>query len=184
MEAPTVEQAHAERPLGTAPAVSYRTFPRNLAPALTAAGGILTVLGGAGTWIRATTLVPGGLAPEEAAALAGFEQASGKVLIAVGVIALLGALAWLASDPPLRAIPGLATLVIGVVAVAQLIALDGRAARMTEEAAADPRFASYHAAFGWGAWVLLLAVVVLFLGALVGLLREIDLRTLGKGVDP
>lgn len=183
MEAPTVERHQAERPWETAAAASYHTFPRKLAPALTAAGGLLAVLGGAGTWIRATSLVPGGLSPEQVAVVAGYEQVAGRVLIGAGVIAVAGALAWLASDPPLRAIPALATVVIVVIAVAQLIALDGRAARMTEQAGADPQFASYHAAFGWGAWVLLLAAVTLFLGALVGLLREIDLRTLGREVD-
>lgn len=184
MEARAIAPSHLDRARPEEEWVaSYRTFARTLAPVLTAAGGLLTVVAGAGTWIRVTRLTVEGQAAEEAAVVAGHSLAAGRALIVLGVITLIGALAWLASDPPLKAIPVLASLTVIALAAAQLLILDGRAARMVEEAGKDPGFLAYHAAFGWGAWMLLLASVVLFLGSLIGVLREVDLRTLGREVD-
>jgi hypothetical protein len=179
MEARTVASQH---PGETRPA-SYRTFPRALAPTLTATGGALAALAGAGTWIRATSLAARGGVPETVTAVAGHAEPAGRAVIALGIITIVGALAWLASDPPLRTLPVLASLAVIGVAASQLVILDGRTARMVEEAGRDPAFLTFHAAFGWGAWMLLLASVVLFLGGLVGGLREADLRTLGSEVD-
>ena len=38
------------------------------------------------------------------------------------------------------------------------------------------RLRLYHAGFGWGAWLALLGSVLIGLGVLAGVLRELDLR--------
>ena len=40
----------------------------------------------------------------------------------------------------------------------------------------DSAFLSYNAGFAWGAWLLLFALVLVFLGLLVGGLRLLDLK--------
>ena len=155
---------------------AYRTFPRKLPLALTGIGGALVALGGIGTWVRATTVTTGGLAPQEVDVVPGYSQGGGQALIFLGVVAAVAAFGWLSRDGGPRAFPIVATAVAIGIGVWQLAAADSLAARMATDAGTDPAFTTYHAAFGWGAWLLLLGLVVLFLGLLVGVLREIDLR--------
>ena len=158
------------------PAIAYRTFPRKLPLALTAAGGALAMLGGIGTWVRATSVASVGLAPQEVEVVAGHSLAGGQALIALGIVAAFAALGWRTRDGGGRAFPVLTSLLVIGIGAWQLAGADSRAAAMAEAARAEPGFAAYHASFGWGAWVLLLGLVVLFLGLLAGILREVDLR--------
>jgi hypothetical protein len=155
---------------------AYRTFPRKLPLALTGLGGALVVLGGIGTWVRATTAATEGIAPQEVDVVSGFSQGGGQALIFLGIVAVAAAFGWLSRDGGPRAFPIVATVVVIGIGVWQLAEADSLAARMAADAGADPAFTTYHAAFGWGAWLLLAGLVVLFLGLLVGVLREIDLR--------
>jgi hypothetical protein len=47
---------------------------------------------------------------------------------------------------------------------------------MAEEATGTGGIDAFHAGFGWGAWLILVGVVLLALGLLAGGLRELDLR--------
>lgn len=163
------------------PAMSYRTFPKRLPLALTGIGGALAVLGGIGTWVRATTITTDALAPQEVDVVSGYSQGGGQALIVLGLVAAAAAFGWLSRDGGPRAFPIVASLTVIGVGAWQLAKTDSLAASMAEAAGADPSFAAYHASFGWGAWLLLLGIVVLFLGLLVGTLREIDLRRPPQG---
>jgi hypothetical protein len=139
----------------------------------------LAALGALGTWIRATGLESGIGVPTQVASVAGRSQSTGWVLFALGLAAAVGAMAWLNRRPAVRAVAAGASLLLVVLAAIRLAAIDGRAAEMAEEAIATAGVDTYHAAFGWGAWLLLLGVMLLSLGILAGGLRELDLRRTG-----
>lgn len=157
-------------------AASRPAIPPRLAVGLTASGGLLVALGGLGTWIRATGVPTGGTVEEQVAAVAGRSESGGWILFAVGIAATIAAFAWTARAPRVRAVAaGVSLVVIGLAAI-RLALVDGRAAELASEAASRPDLDAFHAGFGWGAWLLLLAVVLLGLGVLAGALREIELR--------
>jgi hypothetical protein len=113
---------------------------------------------------------------EQVAAIAGRSESGGWILFAVGIAAAIGALAWTARPPRFRvAAGGISLVVIGLTSI-RLALIDGRAAELASEAASRPDLDAFHAGFGWGAWLLLLAVVLLGLGVLAGTLREVALR--------
>jgi hypothetical protein len=58
----------------------------------------------------------------------------------------------------------------------QLPLVDAEARQLAADAIERASFFSYHAGLGWGAWCMAAAAVLLFLGSIVGILREIDLR--------
>jgi hypothetical protein len=157
-------------------AESRPAIPPRLAPGLTVAAGLLVALGGLGTWIRATRVPSGGSVEEQVAAIAGRSESGGWILFAVGIAAAIAAFAWTSRAPRLRAVAaGVSLVVIGLVTI-RLALIDGRAADLATGAASRADLDAFHAGFGWGAWLLLLAVVLLGLGVLAGALREIELR--------
>lgn len=151
------------------------TFSARTAASLTAAGGLLAAVGAIGTWIRATRVVVEGSPPEQVAAIGGAAEGAGWVLAAFGIAAAVASLAWFARRRLARApIAALGLLLIGLIA-GRLAAINARAAEMVRAEPPDPSFFSFHAGFGWGAWMLLVAAVVLTLGLAIGGLRELDL---------
>jgi hypothetical protein len=157
-------------------AESRPAIPPRVAPGLTATGGLLVALGGLGTWVRATQVPAGGSVEEQVASIAGRSESGGWILLAVGIAAVVAAFAWNARAPGLRALAGGVSLVVIVLAAIRLALIDSRAAELTGEAASRPELDAFHAGFGWGAWLLLVAVVLLGLGVLVGVLREVEAR--------
>jgi len=69
-----------------------------------------------------------------------------------------------------------AAAVLFAVLIARLLTLNSQSSQLAAAAKQDPRFLSYNAGFAWGAWLLLLALVLVFLGLLVGGLRLLDLK--------
>jgi hypothetical protein len=147
-----------------------------LAPALTMAGGLLTALGGIGTWVRATSLTAGSLAPEEVSTVAGYSETGGWILLVLGLLSMGAALAWRAGRARVRALAALASSISIVFAVVRLALVDRRAAEIAAEAPSRVGIESFHAGYGWGAWLLLAGAVLLALGLLAGGLRELDRR--------
>jgi hypothetical protein len=140
------------------------------------AGGLLVSLGGIGSWVRATSLPTGGTIPEEVADLAGRSESGGWILLVIGIVTMIAAFAWTAGSAKVRALaPSLSIFAI-IFASVRLALIDGRAAEMTGEAASRTGIESFHAGFGWGAWLLLAGAVLLGLALLAGVLRELDLR--------
>jgi hypothetical protein len=153
-----------------------RAISPRLAPSLTLAGGALVALGGIGTWIRATNLPAGTFTPEQVAVVNGGSESGGWILLVIGVLTVAAAFAWRAGAPRVRAVaPGVSVLA-AVLASVRLALLDRRAAEMAEEAAQTGGTEAYHAGYGWGAWLLLVGVLLMGLGILAGGLRELDLR--------
>lgn len=150
--------------------------PPRLAPALTMAGGLLMAIGGIGTWVRATNLPLGGTQPVETAVETGRSGAGGWILLGIGLLVAASGVAWLARRPHLRALPAAGSLVAIVLVSIRLVLIDRRAAEMATGADQAQGIAELHSGFGWGAWLLVIAVVLLALGLLTGALRELDLR--------
>jgi hypothetical protein len=155
---------------------SYRTFPRRMAPGLAAAGGALTYLGGVGAWIQATQLQGAGLQPQPAGTIYGFREGAGLALALLGLLVIFAATVALVSKFLPKLFVELSALAVMGAGIARVITLKQRASDMAQAAQQNGSFDVYHAGFGWGAWLLLLGVVALFLAALVGILREVDLR--------
>ena len=156
------------------------TFSARSAAALTVAGGLLATVGALGTWVRATRVVVEGSPPEQVAAIGGAAEAAGWVLAILGIATAAASLGWFARRPIARApVAALGLLLVGLIA-GRLASINARAAQLVRAEPPDPSFFSFHAGFGWGAWMLLIAAVVLVLGLAIGGLRELDLR-LGEG---
>lgn len=165
--------------------IGYRTFSRKLAPALTGTGSVLAIMGGLGTWVRAaevTVGTVGGRSSEEVGAIMGYAQKSGWALAVLSLITLIGAYAWLTERPIQKLVPVIGSLGIVTVVALRLSTVSAEAqilvAKVREAAEAGKRLdlSAYHAGFGWGTWFLILASVLLSLGVIVGVLRELDMR--------
>jgi hypothetical protein len=154
---------------------SYRTFPRHTAPILVAAGGLLAVIGSLGVWIRAVQVTNEGLGAQPAGVLWGYTEPSGKAIaVFAGVTVFIAAVVLLTDILPRFALEG-SGLALFAAVLARLVSLNARAGAVADTAGQNPNFLSYNAGFGWGGWLLLLAAVLLFLGLVVGGLRQIDL---------
>lgn len=181
-ESPVTEQ---ENLTGSDPApLAYRTFSPKVAPGLTAAGGALAILGGLGQWVRATRVVTEGLQPELVDFSMGYDDAEGVTMAVFGGIAMLTSFFWLRRRPVFKVVPSIAIKLIPVLvslaivglAVWELPLIDRSAQGLAQQAIDRADFVSFHAGLGWGAWCLIVAAVLLFLGTFVGILREFDLK--------
>ena len=157
-------------------AETYRTFPRRLAPGLAAAGGGVAFIGGLGAWIQATQVRSEGIPPQPVATVYGSSEGAGAALALLGALVVFAAAVTIWTKLLPKLFVELSALALMGAAIARVVTLKGRAADMAQAAQLSGTFTSYHAGFGWGAWLLLLSVVLLFLAALVGTLRELDIR--------
>ena len=164
--------------------LAYQTFSPKIAPTLTAFGGLIAILGGLGAWVRAVVVETEGIAPEEVVVSYGYDDPEGLTIAVLGGVALLTSALWLRRRPVakvipsffVKVIPALVSLaIIGLVAW-QLPLIDAEASELASQAIQQANFVSYHAGLGWGAWCMVAAAVLLFLGTVIGILREIDLR--------
>lgn len=138
--------------VATAAPTAYRTFSRKLAPGLTAIGGVLALIGGLGTWVRATRLVTEGLPAEEAAITMGYEDWPGIAIAILGGLALLSSVTWLMSLLVVKLLPIAYSLAITALVVWQMPLIDNRAAALAADAQEQLDFITYHAGYGWGVW--------------------------------
>jgi hypothetical protein len=156
---------------------SYKTFSIKLAPTFTALGGLLAIAGGLGSWVRATSVVADGLPAEELGNWMGSSSSYGIAIAVLGGVAAASSLIWLTRRSLPKFIPVAASIAAVVVAAIQLPAVDRVATQWADEAGkSQAQFLSYHAGLGWGAWLLIVSCVLLALGVVVGVLREIDVR--------
>ena len=156
---------------------AYRSFSPRLGPALLAAGGTLGALGALGSWIRATRLVTEGGFPEHVTVVRGV-SGGGWLIAVLGVLVVAAALAWRRRwlREPLQIVV-LSSLAFVALAAARVWSIDREARAVAAAARSRADFASYHASFGWGAWLLLVGALLAGLGLVLGLLRELDART-------
>ena len=154
-------------------AAGYTTFSPRLASSLTAAGGVLAIVGGLGLWVRAVALTSSGV--HQTATATGIGHASGWFIAALGCIAVAGTLV---RYPRIRLLAASASVAAVVLIALRISGLSAQASRMAFHAGAEAgrAFTAYHAGFGWGAWVMTLAAVLLSLGTIVSLLRWLDER--------
>ena len=151
---------------------------------MTALGGLVAIAGGLGVWVRAVQLETEGLPPEEVATRFGYDSPEGLSIAVFGAVAALTSWMWLRRRPVAKVVPSLVLKLlpllasVGVIALVawQLPLIDQEAQALAQEAIADANFVSFHAGLGWGAWCMVAAGILLFLGSIVGILREIDLR--------
>lgn len=121
-----------------------------------------------------------GADPVEVATVVGLSEGEGWGLAALGLAALAAALTWSVRSLLPKAAPILASAALTGFVAWRLVVLDQKAAAMAEQARSGADFFSFHAGFGWGAWLMLFASVFLGLSIVVGVLREFDLRTRGS----
>jgi hypothetical protein len=165
------------RPAADASPTGYTTFSAKLAPGLTVAGGLLTLLGGLGAWIRTSQIVVEGFTEEQAGVVMGHEAGWGRVLGVLGALVTLSAIAWVGSRLLLKVVPLALSLAIVALVAWRLPIIDEQAQAFADQAlTGDASFVVYHAGFGWGAWCLIVAALCLFIGVTAGVLRELDLR--------
>jgi hypothetical protein len=155
---------------------SYRTFPKKIAPSLVAAGAVLALTGGLGAWIRAVEVRNVSLGAQPAGQIWGFSEPTGRAIAILAAVALVVAAATTFLDVLPRFALEAAALALGGVMIARLISLDSRAEAIAAGARSqlNPNLTSFNAGFTWGAWLMLLSVVLVFLGLVVGALRELD----------
>lgn len=167
---PEAEQATGEEQ------TEYRTFPRRISPALVGAGAAFAFIGALGSWIRATEVTTTGGTPHAVGVAWGYGDNTGRAIaIYAGVVVFIAAVSYFTSYLPRLAREGAALMLFGIL-VARLLTLNSRTTEVAEAAKSSGSFQVFNAAFGWGAWLMVLGMVLVFLGFLVGLLREIDLR--------
>ena len=172
--------------LESAPITEYKPFSEQLPGALTGLGGALTILGALGVWIRATVsgVSSSFQAPEEVERIMGHADKIGWGLAAFGLLALAGSRAWSFRDFLPKLIPITSALVIAGVVARQLLLLQdrykGMVSKAVETAKTQAEAGIYHAGYGWGAWILIAAAVLLVLGVFAGLMRELDIRKESK----
>jgi hypothetical protein len=174
--APPETGADAPAATESARPTAYRTFSRKLAPSLTALGSLLAIAGGVGVWVRATEVTTEGLAPTQVATIMGYESWPGVAIAVLGGLAFLGSVAWLLNLLLLKALPVLYSIGIAALVAWQLPQIDRDAAALAEAARDNIDFVAFHAGYGWGAWCMLGGAVLVVLGSIAGILREIDVR--------
>jgi hypothetical protein len=118
----------------------------------------------------------------------GYNDPEGLTIAVFGALAVLTALLWTRQRPIFKVVPAfvmkliplLLSLAIVGLAAWQLPLIDRSAQTLAAEAVQDASFSNFHAGLGWGAWCLIVAGVTLFLGSVVGIFRELDLRRARK----
>ena len=153
---------------------AYTSFSPRLGPSFIATGGLLAIAGGLGSWVRVTSIDPAGIA-HQTSSLSGAGTATGWFVAALGVVAIAATFIRFPSSRWLRVAASAAAVIVIALRLSDLSSLaSGMAFRAG--ARAGTAFTAYHAGFGWGAWVMTLALVALALGTIVVLLRWLDER--------
>ena len=165
--------AHVETARAPVPPVGYTTFSPRLASSLTVAGGLLAIVGGLGLWVRALAVTPSGI--HQTSTLTGIGRGSGWLIAVLGAIALAGSFVRFASSRWLLVPISIAAVVLMALRISNL---SHQSSQMAFRAGAQAGrvFTAYHAGFGWGAWAMAMAAVLLSLGTIVSLLRWLDER--------
>jgi hypothetical protein len=153
--------------------VGYTTFSPRLASSLTAAGGLLAIVGGLGLWVRAVAVSESGI--HQTATVTGFGRGWGWLIAVLGAIAVAGSLVRFSSSRWLLAPVSVAAVVLMAIRISNLSHQSSQMA-FRAGAQAGRAFTAYHAGFGWGAWAMTLAAVLMTLGTIVMLLRWLDER--------
>jgi hypothetical protein len=153
--------------------VGYTPFSPRLAPSLIAAGGVLAFVGGLGLWVRAVAVSDTGI--HQTATVTGFGRGAGWLIAALGAFALIGSLVRFSSSRWLLASASVAAVVLMAMRISDL---SRQSSQMAFRAGtqAGRAFTAYHAGFGWGAWAMTLAAVLLSLGTIVTILSWLDDR--------
>jgi len=158
-------------------ASGYETFSPRLAPSLTIAGSIAGVAGALGVWVRAVEVTAAG-SPVRAGSITGASRAWGFIIAVVVVAAGVAATQWAARTLVRIALPIAASALSIALIVLRLRWAGSVAGSLAARAGASAgrSFTTYHAGFGWGAWLLALAAVCFALGCVAGILRALDVR--------
>jgi hypothetical protein len=166
------ERVRADSGSGT----GYRTFPARLPVVLSVVGGGFVALGALGTWVRASAIETLRDDPKTVQVVVGYDSGAGWALAVAGVLLAIGALVWLGRRRILQLAALAVTVLTGVAIARKLVEFNDLGADWAVAARRAPDFVGFHAGLGWGAWCLLAGVILAAFGALVGVLRAVDLR--------
>lgn len=166
------ERVRAEDDTGT----EYRTFPSRLPALLSVVAGSFGFLGALGAGVRASAITDLHEDPKQVGVVMGYRSGAGWLLAVLAIIVMASGFAWLGRRAMLRSAAAGVALIFAVLAVLRLRSFDGRAKELAEKARQSPDFIGFHAGLGWGAWLLMVAAIIVGFALLVGALRYLDLR--------
>jgi hypothetical protein len=153
---------------------SYTSFSPRLGPSFIATGGLLAIAGGLGSWVRVTSIDPTGIA-HQTSSLSGSGTTTGWLVATLGLVAVAATFIRFPGSRWLRLAVSAAAVSLIALRLSDLSSL-ASAMAFRAGARAGTAFTAYHAGFGWGAWVMTLALVSLALGTIVTSLRWLDER--------
>ena len=154
----------------------YRTFPRKIPVVLVSTGSAIAFIGALGGWIRATQVRTGATDSQLVGTLWGYADRTGRAIAILAVVTLfIGFASYFTTFLPKFALEASA-VVLSAVLLTRLLSLDSQTGALTAAARQNPSFEAYNAGFSWGAWLMMLGLVLVALGALVGGLRHLDLK--------
>jgi len=160
----------------------YKPFSNKLAPGLIGLGGLLSMSGALGAWIRTSQVAAEGLQEQQVGAVMGYEADWGRLIAVVAGVAAISAVVWLMHNLLLKIASVALCIAAIVLTVIRLPVINDQAAGLAYQArTGEIDFVSFHAGFGWGAWCLIVGATALFLGITAGVLRELDVRRESAG---
>jgi hypothetical protein len=155
----------------------YRTLSSRAVLGPTLAGGVLAIAGGLGVWVRAVQTSAGANEPAQVGRVLGASHVLGWVVAALGLAAALASAWWNRRDWR-SFVPGAIAVAAVIVIAMQLRWASATSTSMADAVRADAgvAFSAYHAGFGWGAWTMGIAAVLLGIGVVAGAMRLVDVR--------
>ena len=155
----------------------YRTLSLRAVLGPTLAGGLLAIAGGLGVWVRAVQTSAGATEPAQVGRVIGASHVWGWIVAALGLAVAVASPWWNGRDWR-SFVPGVVAVAAIVVIVVQLRWASATSTSMADAVRADAgvAFSAYHAGFGWGAWTMGIAAVLLGIGAVAGAMRLVDVR--------
>ena len=154
----------------------YRTFSARVPALLGIVGGSFGVLGALGTGVRASAVRDVREDPQQVGVIMGYRSGAGWLLAILAVVVMGTALGWLGRRRLFRSIAAASAIAFVVLAAMRVSSLDRKGAELAAAARRAPDFVGFHAGLGWGAWMLLVALILAGFAALVGAMRALDLR--------
>ena len=155
----------------------YRTLSSRAVLSPTLAGGLLAIAGGLGVWVRAVQTSAGATEPAQVGRVIGASHVWGWIVAALGLAVVVASPWWNGRDRR-SFVPGALAVAAIVAIVVQLRWASATSTSMADAVRADAgvAFSAYHAGFGWGAWTMGIAAVLLGIGAVAGAMRLVDIR--------
>ena len=110
----------------------------------------------------------------------GTSRTIGWMIAALGALVIAGAFTWFMRGRLFKLVPVVGGLALAFMVARQIVILASERQEMLTDATAKLRKGAdvttiYSAIFGWGTWLMLAGAVLVVVGVIAGILRELDL---------